>query len=493
MKKTTKVFASSIIYAATGILEKCFSFFLLPIYTRYLTTVDYGITDLSRSFLDVMIFVAALSLYSAVNRYYVEYKSEPEKLKRFYGTITLFVLISCLCIFVLLSIFRDSLSVHIFSGIDYYPNILLILLTLIFQCQFSIYGTILRSQQKAKKVSILHLCVFFIRVGLTIFLVVVQKWGATGVLLATLIVDIAYTIFFWVDLLSTGQMVFCLDTVLLKEALSYSIPIIPHNLSTHAVNFISKVLIGNAGGTLADVGIFAIASNFRTVTDTFHTYVNQAYTPWMFEQLHEGKEIDYSEVQKITKLLISATGLILTGVALFSQDYITLFLAKSYEQAKYYAFLVVIVYVIKTAYYYYVTILFYYKEASSKIFIATISSSLINLFLSTIFIPKWNVIGSISADIIAMIIRGGIVIILANRYDKKTLRLKDFLVNLFCNIAVICVGMFPLFYFHLEGFHIKYFFFRCVLAILYFLFLLQQNKDLLKSYNIFSIIKHRKK
>ena len=84
-----KLVSNSIIYSITGILQKCFSLFLMPLYTVYLTTADYGITSVAGSFSTTMGFVISLSLFSAVTRFYVELKDDPKKLSRFYGTVVL--------------------------------------------------------------------------------------------------------------------------------------------------------------------------------------------------------------------------------------------------------------------------------------------------------------------------------------------------------------------------------------------------------------------
>ncbi|HFR3426728.1 TPA: hypothetical protein ACHU7U_002002, partial [Streptococcus suis] len=92
-KLTTKVvFKNTIIYMVCGVLIRGFSFFLLPLYTSYLTTVDYGITSLVSSFLITGSFLVAASLYSAIFRFYVDLKHDTVRLSRFYGTIILFVL-----------------------------------------------------------------------------------------------------------------------------------------------------------------------------------------------------------------------------------------------------------------------------------------------------------------------------------------------------------------------------------------------------------------
>ena len=73
-----KVLINSIIYSCSGLLLKCFSFFLLPLYTVYLTTEDYGINSVITSFISTASFIVAFSLFSAVMRFYVDLKEEPE-------------------------------------------------------------------------------------------------------------------------------------------------------------------------------------------------------------------------------------------------------------------------------------------------------------------------------------------------------------------------------------------------------------------------------
>ena len=133
-----RVISNSIIYTISGLLQKCFSFFLLPLYTAYLTTEDYGITSLSSTFIMTMSFIVSLSLFNSIMRFYVDYKQDQTKLKRFYGTVSNFVLLSSLLWFVLLTIFRRPLSHFVFTDIDYYPIIAVTLLSLAFNCQHSI-------------------------------------------------------------------------------------------------------------------------------------------------------------------------------------------------------------------------------------------------------------------------------------------------------------------------------------------------------------------
>lgn len=437
-----KVITNSIVYSVNGLLIKCFSLFLLPLYTAYLTTADYGITSVANSFATTMGFIVSLSLFVAVTRFYVELKDDAEKLRRFYGTVVTFSWLSSLAWILLLTIFRKPLARYVFSGVDFYPVIVLCLITMPFNVQHTIHTRIMKSQQKALKASIYGIAFFFLSLVLNILFVVVLKKGAVGVLMTTLLVDVAFFLLFMVDMFRNKAIRFCLDIPLLKESLKYSIPIIPHNLSTQITVLVSKAIIGGTA-SLASLGLYSVASQFGHMADTIQTYINTAYAPWLYERLHD-REQDYkTTIRKTVKLLIAVLGLLMIGIALFAQDYILLCLDKNYAGAWRFVPLIVGVFAIKIIYYFYVNVLFYYKKASRRLFVATLSGSIINVLLSSFMIPMWGAYGSIFADAIAMLIRVAIITGMSLQYEDVGLRIRDFVYNFVIIAGFIALAMAP--------------------------------------------------
>jgi len=472
-----KVLVNSVIYSFSGLLLKCFSFFLLPLYTSYLTTEDYGITSVAASFLTTLGFVVTASLFSAVMRFYVDLKDDERRLKRFYGTVTVFTFISGIFWSLLLCLLKDVLRKYIFSGIDFFPLILVCILSISFHCQHHIYDNILKSQQKATKSSLINIAYFLLSVTLNIVFVVGLGMGALGVLLSTLISNIAYTLFFLIDMICGRAITFCIDLPLLKGALKYSIPIIPHNLSTQITVLVSQVFIGGSVG-LSSVGLYSIAAQFGNIADTVQTYVNQAYTPWLYEKLHDSEEGYKTTIRQIVRLLTLVIGLFLLGITLFAEDYISLFLDSSYSGAQKYVPLVVAVFAIKITYYFYVSVLLYFKRASKFLFIATLSSSLINILLSAIFIPLWGVYGSIAGDLIGMILRVAIIIFVSKHFENVGLRVRDFVLNLFIIFAFMFAGLFfSIFKYH-GAFSLFNFGYKVLITLLYvgLVFFLYRNQ-----------------
>lgn len=461
-----KVISNSIIYTVSGLLQKCFSFFLIPLYTAFLSTEDYGITNLANNFLTTMSFVVSFSIFSAVMRFYVDLKADKERLKRFYGTVVLFTYGSSIVFFIICTCFRNTVSRLLFSGIDFYPVIIVSLISLVFLCQQTIYDNILRSQQRALKASVLSFLYFIITITLNIIFVVVLKLGAIGIIGAMAISNIIYTIYFHIDTIKNKEIYFCFDCQLLKEALKYSIPIMPHNLSTNIASFISSILIGNTVN-LASLGVYSIAIQFGSIADTVQGYVNAAYAPWLYERLHEKNDGYKEHIRKIVNMLCAAIGVFLILIALMSYDYILLFVNEKYDYAWNYVPLIVEVYVIKIMYYFYVNVLFYFKKASRLLFTATLSSSILNLVASAILIPLLSVYGSILADGIAMIIRVAIVVFISKKFEDVGLRVKDFIKHMMIISIFIIVGLAPSYLYYDTSYSLVNLCYRAIVALIY--------------------------
>lgn len=412
-----KVLKNSLIYTFNNLLLKAFNFLLLPLYTAFLTPVDYGITNLLSSFSQVTTYLIAFSLYSAVIRFYADLKEDRERLKTFYGTIICFVFLSGVVFSLLAYLFQGLLEKYLFEGISFYPTVFMALIALLFTSIYTIYQDILKGMQKAKKSAFVSIAYFFLQVLLNVYFVAVLRWGANGVLLSLLISSTLASIWMLFDLKRNNLFRFCIDGPLLKEALSYSIPIIPHNLSTNIAQFVSRVFI-NGTSSLANVGLFSLASRFGSLADMVQNSVNMAFQPWFFEQMKKRENLNTKHIVDLAEVLLWLYSVIFLGLALYSQELIALMATQSYQASWMLVPLMVATFAIKTPYYFYVNILFYYKKASKYIFLATVSSSLVNVFLSYFLIREYGMYGSVAADAISMVIRVGVVVYLANKFSK---------------------------------------------------------------------------
>lgn len=475
-----KVMKNSIIYSVCGILLKCFSFFLLPLYTAVLSTEDYGITTIVTSFVGTSVYIVGCSLYSAVLRFYVELKNDEQKLKRFYGTVVSFILLSGLFFFVVFTAAKDILSVYIFSGVGYFPIILLTLVLLIVQCLYMVYEQILKSRQQAFKFAFLTVSVFVLMAVCNIIFIVFMKMGAVGYVLATLVAHAFGVLVFFIDMIKSKSIHFCVDFSILKNALKYSVPIMPHNLSSLLASLISKILISGTK-TLSALGIYSIASSFGNISDTMISCVESAYCPWLFEKIGSREDGYKKTVRTMSGLLTYVLGFLFIGIALFSQDYIFLFIDKKFSDAWIYVPFIVSVFLIKIICTFYIGVLLYNKKASKVIFISTLSSSLLNIILSAYLIPLYSAFGSIAADFIAMSLRAAIAVFITKKHGEQGLKLRDFIIKIVIISVFIAIGTLPSILKYNDGFSIFNFLYKCFITLLYILFVLIRYKGSLKN------------
>lgn len=483
MSSKVKVLENSFLYTLSAMLVKAVGFLLLPVYTHFLTPDDYGIINLVNGFTQVAIFIVAFSLYSAITRFYTDYKEDNEKLKRFYGTIIVFVFISN-AIFVSLGIIlRNILISWFFAGISFYPVVLIALLTLIFLSLHNVHQSILQGMQQGKKLTITNLVVFGVQVCLNLLFIGILKLGAMGVLLSSLIINIGYSLYMIVDLKKNDLIAICIDKNILKEALSYSFPIMPHNLSTHIATFASRVFI-NSSGTLTSVGLYSVASQFGVVIDTVQFSVNQAFAPWFYDMTNTGNKEKNKEIVDLSYFLIILYSLLYMGIGLFSQEILIIMTNEEYVMAWTAIPILVMAYSVKSMYYFYVNILFYYKDASKKLFIATVSGSLADILIAYILVPIYDMHGAAISFLIAKIIVVTIVVILSKRYEDIGYRVTKMLKIILPSLVFMFIGLYFSYTKYLTVFSWINMFYKIGVLLVYLIYVYITNKKIID--NLFS-------
>lgn len=408
-----KVLLNSGIYSVTSIIQKALGFILLPLYTIYLTPEDYGITGIVNSIINVLSLLFTLSLNGAVQRYYYVYIDDKEKIKSFNGTILLFIMMNSIFWGTLIIIFRDILISPFIDNIAFYPYIFMGVLTVIITPVYTIYQSLLQTMEKSKEYAITTLSYFVISVVLNIAFIVVLKWGATGQLLSVLITGMLFLFISIYSLFKKDVVNLKFDFKFLKEGLIYSIPLVPHLMSTNLANLISRVFLNNQIST-SSAGIFNISSQFTLIIDTFQMSVNSAYIPWFYGLMNEGEE-GHPPVIRFADLMSSIYLIIGLAFSLFIKELIQLFLSDSYLISWVLIPTMMIGYQVRTIYLFYVNTLFYNTKATRFIFIASLSGSLVNIIITALFTKSVGLMAPAIAFLIQQIFTAVIVVLLSRK------------------------------------------------------------------------------
>jgi len=341
----------------------------------------------------------------------------------------------------------------------------------------------LQGMQKGKKLTLINIVVFLIQVALNLVMIGVLRMGAVGVLLAALIVNVGYMVFMLIDVRRNDLMEFCLDKRLLKEALKYSIPIMPHNLSTHIASFASRIFI-NREGSLGAVGLYGVAMQFGALVDIVQVSVNKAFAPWFYDVMNRRDKEAKEEILEMSRLLLILYSLVYLVIGLFSQEVVILMTNEKYTLAWTAIPILVVGYSIKSIYYFYVNILFFHKEAARRIFIATVSGSLADILLAAILVPLAGMYGAAVAFLIAKVIVVSIVVFMARKYNDIGFRIGGMLRTILPSFAFMSIGLFFSYTKYTEEFNLQNLLYKLAVLCLYLLIIRIKYRKFLKRYMV---------
>ena len=98
--KINKEKKASLLYLISTLFNKGIAFLTVPIFTRLLTTSDYGVTTTYMSWVDIFTVILSFALYMSIRTAFIDYK---DKKNEFLNTIVTFTIcVSCVFCFIVI-------------------------------------------------------------------------------------------------------------------------------------------------------------------------------------------------------------------------------------------------------------------------------------------------------------------------------------------------------------------------------------------------------
>lgn len=404
MGQKKDVIKNSFFYTIGNLLLKAFSFFLIPLYTSYLSPEQYGILNLANSFSSVLTMVFMMGLQYSVIRFFADYKEDRGKVAKMFGTVICFILAIGVSISGILILLRNHWSVFVFENISFFPVVLLAILISVVHGLYTVYQDILKGMQDAKRSILLTYLFFFLMLGSNIYTVVGLKMGASGILYSTLFVNTIMLVLMFIDLYKRHLFVLTIDKTILKELLKYSLPLVPHTMAYTISNYATRLVISNKM-SLSMLGVYSLASQFGNLGDVILNSIQSAFQPWMFNRMNDTDEKKADDIAKTSYMLMWVYGLFFILIGVFSQEAIILMASESYIEAWIYVPFIVLSIAIKSPMYFYNNFLYYDKSQTKYLFHITVISSIICIIITFLLVPRLGIFGAIIASIISLIIR----------------------------------------------------------------------------------------
>lgn len=370
-------------YSITNFFLKGVTFLTIPIFTRLLSTSDYGLVSLYNTWVSIFSIFIGLSMSESIRRAKYDFNDDYDG---FTSSVSFLSVLIFLIYFIVFYVIGDEI-VQLTSLPTKLFFIMLIQSYFSFITDLTI--TKFRFQYKYKTVSIINILTAILSVGLSIFLIIniYNEDSYLGKIYGSAIPLTVTGFGFLIYILLKGKKFVNIDYW--KYAILLSSPLILHNLSNMLNNQFDRIIINQYAGESA-VGVYSFAYNVGSIVTVIAVSLSQAWLPWFFEKYNNG-EFDLIRSRAIIYRNVFSYAYVI--ILMVSTELIKLMADESYWVGLDVIPWVFMAYYFQFLYAFEVNIEFALKK-TKLISIATMFSAIINVVLNLVFIPKYGYIAA---------------------------------------------------------------------------------------------------
>ncbi|MFM1539544.1 lipopolysaccharide biosynthesis protein, partial [Helcococcus bovis] len=287
------------IFTLGNLGSRFINFLLVPIYTKVLTTHEFGNIDLILAICTVFIPLFTLNIGEAVMRFLLDKKRNTDKI---FNNGILITLLSFILFLVIFPISKNSV---IFSKISYSIYLYCVSVSI-----YSFMICYLRGIEKLLEYSLINILnTFFIAIFNILFLVFLNM-GIEGYLNAFSLANIlsSFICLFMVNFRENLNLN-RIDLDLMKHMVNYSLFLIPTTLMWWIMNSSDRIMIGYMIG-IKENGIYAISYKIPSILAALSAVFNQA---WSYSAIKDKDSEDIEEYSNKMYENLFYTLIILTG------------------------------------------------------------------------------------------------------------------------------------------------------------------------------------
>lgn len=369
-------------FVVCSLLQKAAAFITVPVFTRLMSTEQYGIYSIYLAWTNIMAVVLTLNMENGafINEYAktddIKQKTEAPL------TIISLALLLTLVATVVYFCFHDNIASYI--GLSHLL-VVLMLVEIMFSPAYKVWMVTQRFLYKYKRLVGVTLSLTFIQVVGGIILVYCSdnNHQAIGRVMATVIPHVIVGLILIYYFAKKAHKFFSI--MHWRNILKLQLPLVAYNLSMVALLSSDKIMINILVGVSA-AGIYSIAYSIGQILTILKSSVIDAYHPWIYEKL---KNKEYLSIGSIVRPLIFFFGMIAVLVSLLAKEVVAILAPSSYYDA-----VPIIPAIASSALFTLLNQIFviidtYYEKTRYTMY-ASIFASLLNILLNYLTIPIWG-------------------------------------------------------------------------------------------------------
>lgn len=370
-------------FFAMSVFQKGIQFIVTPIYTRILTTEEYGFYSVFISWLGIITIFATLTLNGGVfNNAMLKYGEDN---RRYISSIQGLGNVSTFIVFGVLFLLGNGVLEKV--GLDYYL-LLGMFAVLLFNPAFLLWSSFQRFVYSYRLLVIVTLVSSAATPAIGVLLALNMKnHRQYAVIIAYVIVNTAVGLIFYISNLIKGK------TLYNKEywvfSLKFNLPLIPHYLSSTVLAQADRIMIDNYCGQ-SEAGIYSLSYSISMMLGIVMSALNSSYVPWTYKKMKEGnREI----IGRYSNYILLILGICMIAGCLVAPELIMILGTDEYSEAKWIVSPVMVGSYFTMLYSLFANIEFYY-EKNIAVMVASVAAAVANIVLNAIFIPMFGYIAA---------------------------------------------------------------------------------------------------
>ena len=307
-----------------SVLQRGISMITTPIFTRLLSTAEYGQYSVFSSWLSIVQVIVTLQLSAGVYTMGIVKFKEEEKI--FTSALQGLNLVLCL-IWTIIYLLFHSLWNSLFSLTT--VQMMAMLLMIWSSSAFNFWMTTQRNQFQYRKLVLVTIIVSVLKPVVGIIFVINAQDKVTARILGLALVEVmAYSGFFFVQMMR-GKRFF--SAKYWRYAILFNLPLVPHYLSGIVLLSADRIMIQKIVG-MSEAGIYNLAYSISQIMAMVNDSLNKTMSPWLYQKIREKRYEDMPQVVYTCLLLIAAANLTLIAVA---PEIVYIFAPSEYRDAIY--------------------------------------------------------------------------------------------------------------------------------------------------------------
>ena len=369
---------ASLWFFVCAFLQKAISAITVPIFTRLMTSSEFGAYNVFLSWQSLVNCIVTLNLYGGFyTQGLTKFQDKRDKFSASLQGLTIAMVATWTVVYLVL---REPVN-RLFDITT--VQMLYMFLSIWAMASFSFWSVEQRVQYRYKKLVIITAvsAVCIPLVGILAVLFGTDK--VTSRIAATAVASVVCYAGLCFAQLQKGKCVFSKEYW--PYALGFAVPLVPHYLSQIVLSNSDRIMISNIVDSSA-AGIYSLAYQIAQIMMLFNTALLQTIEPWIYKRIQKD---EIEQIQGIAFPLFVFVSIVNLLLIAFAPEVVRIFAPVEYHGAIWVIPPIAMSVVFMFQYSFFALFEFYY-EKTTHIALATMAGAVLNVLLNYVFIRKYG-------------------------------------------------------------------------------------------------------